>query len=43
MRKNIHDHNAMQNEIWMIDDTIDIHFIDDLKKAEKVFSAKKLY
>ena len=41
--KNIHDHHAMQNEMWMIDDAIDIHFIDDLKKAEKIFSTKKLY
>ena len=35
--KKIHDHKSLKNECWVIDDSIDIHTIDEFKKAEKIF------
>lgn len=43
MNIKIHDHKALKTECWFVDDSIDIHYRHELKKAEKIFSKKKLY
>ena len=43
MNIKIHDHKALKTECWFVDDSIDIHYRQELKKAEKIFSKKKLY
>lgn len=40
--KKKHDHKSLKNECWIVDDSIDIHNIKDLKSAEKKFSKRKL-
>ena len=42
MNLKIHDHKALNVECWFVDDTIDIHYQNELKKAEEKFSKKKL-
>ena len=43
MNIKIHDHKALKTECWFVDDSIDIHYRHELKKAEKIFSKKRLY
>ena len=42
MNKNLHDHYALNNECWFVDDSLDIHYLKEFKKAEKKFKNKKL-
>ncbi len=37
LSKKIHDHKSLKNELWLLDDSIDIHYLSDLKLAEKIF------
>lgn len=43
MNIKIHDHKTLKTECWFVDDSIDIHYLHELKKAEKIFSKKKLF
>ena len=43
LNKNIHDHKALKNECWIVDDTLDIHYLNEFKKAEKKFKNKRMY
>lgn len=42
LNKKIHDHKALENECWFIDDTIDIHYLNEFKIAEKKFKNKRM-
>ena len=37
LNKKIHDHKVLKNEIWLKDNSIDIHYMKDFKIAEKLF------
>ena len=41
LNKKIHDHKALENECWFIDDTIDIHYLNEFKIAEKNLRIKE--
>ena len=40
LNKKIHDHKVLKNEIWLKDNSIDIHYMKDFKIAEKLFKKK---
>jgi hypothetical protein len=37
LNKKIHDHKCLKNELWLLDDSIYIHYLSDFKIAEKIF------
>ena len=43
LSRKLHDHYSLKNECWFVDDSHDIHYLNEFKKAEKNFSKKKLY
>ena len=41
LSRKLHDHHSLKNECWFIDDSPDMHYINEFKSAEKNFSKKK--
>ena len=41
--KKIHDHKSLKNECWIVDDSIDIHTINEFRKTEREFKKNKKF